>query len=147
MAQILKKIKSDFFLRNLFNNNLNKKKSLEIVKYNNNTKQRLNLNINDYKEYCETYSSIEIEIIPAKDKYGKFINIKEEDRKYYHIFFNNNNYENKINILNKIYDNNVKKIKIIIDYKIESFEYLFKDCQCIESINFKKFYRNNFNNT
>ena len=37
-------------------------------------------------------------------------------------------------------------IKIIIDYQIKSFELLFYECKCIESINFKKFYRNNINN-
>ena len=35
------------------------------------------------------------------------------------------------------------KIKIIIDYQVKSFKDLFKRCECIESINFKKFYRNN----
>ena len=28
-----------------------------------------------------------------KDEYGKFINIKEEDKEYYHIYFNNNKKE------------------------------------------------------
>ena len=60
-----KNLKSDYFLIKLFNN-LTQKKSLEIIKYNNNIKRRLNININDYKEYSETYSSIEIEIIPIK---------------------------------------------------------------------------------
>ena len=49
-------IKSDYFLRILFNN-LKKKKSLNMVKYNNIMK-RINININDYKEYSEKYSSI-----------------------------------------------------------------------------------------
>ena len=35
------------------------------------------------------------------------------------------------------------KIKIIIDYQVKSFKELFSRCECIESINFKKFYRNN----
>ena len=43
--------------------------------------------------------------------------------------------------INKI--DKVTKIKIIIDYQIKSFKELFSDCYCIESINFKKFYRNN----
>ena len=38
------------------------------------------------------------------------------------------------------------KIKIIIDYQVKSFKELFYKCECIESINFKKFYRNNINN-
>ena len=40
-------------------------------------------------------------------------------------------------------EDNVTKIKIIIDYQVKSFYGLFKWCKCIESINFKKFYRNN----
>ena len=35
------------------------------------------------------------------------------------------------------------KIKIIIDYPVKSFKGLFSWCECIESINFKKFYRDN----
>ena len=41
-----------------------KKKKLEIVKYNKKVQNRLDLGVKDYKEYSETYSSIEIEIIP-----------------------------------------------------------------------------------
>ena len=35
------------------------------------------------------------------------------------------------------------KIKIIIDYQVKSFKGLFFNSKCIESITFKKFYRNN----
>ena len=37
-------------------------------------------------------------------------------------------------------------IKIIIDFQVISFKNLFNNCECIESIHFKKFYRNNINN-
>ena len=70
-------IKTDYFLQKVFDN-LEKKRTLEIVKNNKNIKKRINININDYKEYSEKYSSIEIEIKPVNNKYGKFINIKEE---------------------------------------------------------------------
>ena len=50
-----------------------KKKILDLVKYNKNIKDRLNISIKDYKEYSEIYSSIEIEIKPIKNKYDKFI--------------------------------------------------------------------------
>ena len=115
-----------------------KKKSLEIVKYNKRIQNRINLNVKNYKEYSETYSSIEIEIIPTKDKYGKFININEDDKLYYHIYFNDNKEEikNKYEINKK---DKVKKIKIIIDYQVKSFKELFSYCICIESINFKNF--------
>ena len=47
--------------------NIHKWKLLEIIKCNKKIQQNLDLNINDYKEYYELYSTIEIEIIPAKN--------------------------------------------------------------------------------
>ena len=155
---IIDNLKSDYFLQKLYDN-IRKKKKLEIVKYNKKIKNRLNLSIKEYKEYSETYSSIEIEIIPAKGKYGEFINIDKNDILYYHIFFN----ENKKEIKNKYYikvdifgvrkheyyideEDKVTKIKIIIDFQVKSFKELFYERKCIESINFKKFYRNNITN-
>ena len=46
--------------------------------------------------------------------------------------------------LNK--EDKVSKINIIIDYQIKSFKGLFSYCECIESIKFNKFYRNNITN-
>ena len=137
---LFKNLKNDYFLQKLFNNLL-KKKILDVVKYNKNIKHRINISIKDYKEYSEL---IEIEIKPVNNKYGKFINIDKENEKYYHIYFNNNNEEIKRNYLNE--NENINKLKIIIDYQIKSFKGLFKDCECIEYIYFKKFYRNNINN-
>ena len=134
----LKNIKSNYILSKVYAN-VNKKNTLEIVKYNKKLQNRLNLSINDYQEY---YELIEIEIIPNKNKYGQFININENEKLYYHIYFN----DNKEEIKNKYYikeGDKVKKIKIIIDYQVKSFKELFYCCECIESINFKKFYRNN----
>ena len=68
------KIKADYFIQKVFNN-LEKKITLNMVKYNKYLTKRININISDYKEFSEKYSSIEIEIKLAKDKYGKFINI------------------------------------------------------------------------
>jgi len=107
--------------------------SLEIIKYNNNIQKRLNISINDYK-------SILIEIIPVQNKYNKFINVKKEDKKYFHIYFNDNKEEIKRIKLNR--RNKVSKINVVIDYQVNSFNELFQYC-FIESINFKKFYRNN----
>ena len=118
-------LKSNYFLKKLFNN-LNKKRSLYIIKYNKNIKRRINVNINDYKEYSEKYSSIEIEIKPVNNKYGKFINIKKKDEQYYLIYFNDNKKEIKRN--NIIEDEQIKIIKIIIDYQVKSFENLFHNC-------------------
>ena len=86
-------IKTDFFLKKVFNN-LEEKKKLNIVKYNKNIQRRINININNYKEYSEI--CILIEIKPVNNKYGKFINIKKEEEIYYHIYFNNDEEEIKI---------------------------------------------------
>ena len=120
-----KNIKNDYILMKVFNN-LQKKNSLEIIKCNKKIKERLNININDYKEYCETYSSIEIELVPINNKFGKFINIKEEKELYYHIYFNNNKEELKSNYLDE--DDKANKISIIIDYQVKSFKKLFNYC-------------------
>ena len=111
-------IKSKYILVKVFKN-LKKEKTLNIVKYNENIKRRINININDYKEYSEKYSLIEIEIKPVSKKYGKFIN-NEEEEIYYHIYFNNNEEEIKRNYISK--DEEIKIIRIKIDYQVKSFE-------------------------
>ena len=78
-------IKSKIILKKIFNS-IKKIKLLHIIKYNKNIMKRINININDYKEFSEIYSSILIEIKPVENECGNFINIKkEEDEKYYHI--------------------------------------------------------------
>ena len=57
------------------------KKSLNIVKYNNTIKKRIKMNISNYKEYSEKFLSIEIEIKPFNNKFGKFINFSG-DKQY-----------------------------------------------------------------
>ena len=114
---IFKNLKNDYFLQKLFHNLL-KKKSLYIIKYNKKIKKRINISIKDYKEYSEMYSSIEIEMKPVNNKFGKFINMNENE-KYYHIYFNDNKEEINRSYLNE--NENVKEIKIIIDYQIKSF--------------------------
>ena len=150
---IIEKLKSDFFLEKLYDN-MTKQKKLEIVKYNKKVQNRLDLGVKDYKEYSETFTPIEIEIIPAKDKYGFFfINIDVNDELYYHIYFNDNKEEIKKKYITQKYffgetakhiyfiseEDKVTKIKIIIDYQVKSFKELFYKCRCIKSINFKKF--------
>ena len=117
-------------------NILSKKKLLNIVKYNKSIKERLNINNNDYKEFDE----IEIEVTPVKNKYGKFINMKKEEESYYHIYFNNNK-EDEIKRNYLIENDKVTNINIIIDYNVKSFHKLFEWCECIESLNFKRFNR------
>ena len=133
---VLKNLKSDYFLQKICDY-LQRKKSLEIFKYNKKIQKRLNININNYKEYSEIYSSIEIELIPVKNSNGNFINIPENEKEYFHIYFDERKDEIKYNML--VDDNKVSRIKIIIDYQVKSFKYLFSWRECIESINFKNF--------
>ena len=137
-----KEIKSDFFLKILFNCIIPKRILLETIKYNKYMQKIININISNYKDYSENYSSIHIELVPKKNKYGIFINITEEDMDFYHIYFNNNKKEEiKRNYLNE--NDNVSKINIIADHQIKSFNKLFYNCKCIEFINFRQFFRNN----
>ena len=107
-TQNLDNLKSDYFLRKLFDI-LKKDKSLKIIKYNKQLQKRLNININDYMQ-C---SKIEIELKIANNKYGEFINIPKKEKEYYHIYFDNSKEEIKRNYLEK--NEKVKMIKIIID--------------------------------
>ena len=122
----IENIKSKYILSKIYNN-MSKKKKLLIVRYNKKIQNRLNLSPKDYKECCE----IEIEILPTKGIYGKFININENNELYYHIYFNDNKEEIKNKYKNNKEDNATKheyyiqeedkvtKIKIIIDYQVK----------------------------
>ena len=133
---LLDNIKSTYIFKQILSNILTKK-IYSLFKYNKKEQKRFNINMDDYNEFCK----IEIELIPESSS-GKFINIiNEQDEKYYHIYFNND--ENEIN-RNSFYENEfVENIRIIIDYQVKSFKELFHNCLCIESINFKKFNGNN----
>jgi surface protein len=136
----LENIKTSYILEKIFDN-LHLKKSLEILKYNKKLQQRLYITLKDYKEYY----NIEIEIIPLENRYGLFINIiNEEEVGYYHIYFNNDKREINRNYIN--INDDVSKIKIIIENKVKSLFELFKNCTCLQSISFKKFYRYDINN-
>ena len=130
-------LKSDYFIQKLFEY-MQKRISLKIIKCNMNLQKRLNININNYKYFSENFSSIELEIIPIQNEYGPFIRIDEENKKYFHIYFNDNKEEVKKTELNK--EDKVSKINIIIDHQIKSFYRLFTNCEYISSIYFKKIY-------
>ena len=140
LLELLKNIKNNIILKKILFL-IQKNKLLQIIKYSKSDQKRLNLTINYYKEY---FYQIEIEIIPLKNKLGKFINIKEEDEPYFHIYFNNSKEETKNLYSTK--DEKINNIKIIIDYQIKSFKELFSNCKYIESISFKKFNSGNIIN-
>ena len=113
-------LKSNFILKKIISL-MKINKSLNIIKYNKKLQKRLNISIDNYKKY---YSEIEIELKLGDYKYdGKFINIPDEEKEYYHIYFDNSIEEIKRNYLEK--NDKVKMIKIIIDYQIKSFEKLY----------------------
>ena len=70
---VFENLKSDFILKKVFSI-MKLNKSLEIMKYNKKLQKRLNININDYREY----SQIEIELKLVNNTYGKFINISDD---------------------------------------------------------------------
>ena len=87
--QGLKNVKSHYIIQKFFEY-MTERKLLETIRYNKSIQKRINININHYKAYSEEYSSIELDIIPKKGEYDKFININEEDKKFIHIYFNDN---------------------------------------------------------
>ena len=94
-----KNLRSDYFLQKLFNN-MKQKRTLEIIKCNKQLQKRLKINIDNYKKFCQIYSSIEIELKLADNKYGKFIDIPHEDMEcFYHIYFDNSKIETRSNYL------------------------------------------------
>ena len=137
----LTKLNSKYILKNIFDI-ANKYKSFEIFRYNKSFQEKLGVNVKDYKEYSQTSSPIEIEIIPSEKKEGKIFNsIEENDQSYYHVYFDDNNEESETHNLEK--GDNVSKIRLIIDPEVQSFNHLFEDCKSIETINFKRFSRIN----
>ena len=133
------KIKCIYFLKQLFDI-LPELTLLKIIRYNKKIKDILGLNVIDYKKYYEKKSSIEVHINFFQD-FGKFINIDKENKKYYHIFIDDQkNEEVKLSAIEKI---KCKKAKIIIDYQIKSFNKMFSNLSTPKVIKFTKFHRNN----
>ena len=99
---MLIKIRSKYILIKIFEN-LKENKLLNIIHYNKKYQKLMNKNIKDYEK---EFSKIEIEIIPKKNEFGKFVNIFN---KSINIYFNDNNEEIKKNQIAK--DDKVTKIK------------------------------------
>ena len=116
---ILINIKSKFILKHIINNTQDYI-LLNIIRYNKKLQKQLNIDINDYKDCMK----IELDVYPKENKYGMFINISEKNESCYKIYFDDNKEEVKRKYLTK--KDNVKKIKIIINYKIKSLNKIFK---------------------
>ena len=142
LPSILTNIKSKFILKGIFNY-LQEKKILEIFRYNKGIKNRLNIDLDNYKNF--TPIEMELTVQQVEDEFVLFINrLGKAEKFFYHIYFNNSKEETKRRYLKK--NERVKKIRIIIDYPKLSFEHLFSDCKYIETINFKKFDRRKITN-
>ena len=111
------------------------------MRFNKKLQNIFGLGINDYKD---NFEKIIIEIIP-KNLYRydfhkeEFIKFKESNNSFYHIFFDDEKDEFKSSDVDNY--ERIKKIKIIIDYNIKTFEELFKYNPLIEKINFIQFNR------
>ena len=138
-------IKSKYILKQIFQLLLYKK-FLKIINYNKNLQNRLDLSIKDYKEYEQVI--IEVDIDKAEFNLdgieNYFLYNKIFDKSYFHIYFDGNKEEIKRPYIT-LYEK-VKKVKIIIDYEIKSFENLFYGCEKITKINFIKFSRKDITN-
>ena len=69
------------------------------------------------------------------------IYLNSENCDFIHFYFNNKTEEQKLpfdNIVEKI-----NKVKIVMEYNIKSFGYLFNHCKKIKEIKINKFHRNN----
>jgi len=130
----LEKIKNKYILKQILDN-LRPIILLKLLKYNKSLQNKIDKKLSDYKK---EYSKIVIEIIPAENKYGTFINIYN-NKQYYHIYFNDDKEETKRKEITK--EDKISKIKIVIDYEIKSLYKLFEYCRCIRKINFIKFNR------
>ena len=131
----MEKIRSKYILKQIFDN-IQQIRLLEMIRYNNGFKKKLEKNLNVYKK---EFLKIEIEIIPKDEIYGDCNILNKKYKSYAHIYFNDDKVEKKVNTFNK--NDNIKKIKIILDYKIKSLTKIFKDCYFIKSINFIRFIR------
>ena len=134
-TDLLQKIRSIYIVKIIFDN-LKQNKLLNIFHYNKAYQKLMNIKLNDY---IIEFSKIEIEIIPKENEYGKFINSIVNAQ----IYFNDN--EKEIKKKKITIEDNVTKIKIILNPKYKSLSKLFYDCKCIKKIHFIKFNRDNIN--
>ena len=135
---VLHNIKSNVILKQIFSL-LNEKKLLQITLHNKYLYNRLNMGIKDFK----SYNQIIIEIFPTlyMEKNYFFNYLINDKKEYYHVYFNGETKEINKNYFTK--EDNVTKIKLIIDYEISSLKGLFNKCECIKKIKFIKFNRKN----
>ena len=121
-------VKSKYILKKIFDN-LVEDRALNIMRINKALQNKLDIDINTYKEMCK----IIIDIYPKRGIEGKLFNkLENTDESYYHIYFDENKEEVKNNSISK--EGKVNKIKLIIDTQVTSLSGLFKDCSYIKKL-------------
>ena len=128
-------IKSNFILKKVIDH-LPRHKLLKLINHSKKVQNRLNKNINDYKN--EFYKII-IEIIPLEYSKGKILYSTKQNRSHYHIYLNDDKVETKRKNITKA--EKINKIILEIDYDIKSLKDLFRERLYIKKINFIKFNR------
>ena len=133
---ILYNIKSKVVMKKIVEK-IQKLTLLKLFNYNKKIQLKLDLTLDDYK----SNSLIEIELIPKDQGISNnfFINYDKNTKKYFHIFFDDNKEEVDRNYF--LWNDQVQKIRIVIDVHIKSFKELFSDCICIKTIDFLLFKR------
>ena len=139
-------IKSNYILKKIIRDNLDKKIYLSIAKYNKKLQNKIGLNLENYKEYSNRmFNRTEIELIPyshLKPDIKYYFIRRKENRAYYHIYFDEDKKEiNRTYITNA---DNVKKIYIKIDMELKSLKGLFYKCEALKEVKFTKFNREDF---
>ena len=134
---MLENIKSSFILKVIFNV-LTERKKLEILRYNKKFQNRIYLSIVDYKKYLQ----IEIDLI-LKDELNDYdiyyINKHFQNKPFVHIYFYYKEAERKILFITK--NENITKIKVVVDKELKSFKSFFQNCSFIKEIIFNRFYK------
>ena len=114
----------------------------------------LKMNYMNYMPYensipSNNNSPIIIEIIPTfapfnallylntMDTKFNLIRIDENQKQYFHIYFNDLTEEVGRNYFTNYDRTGVKKVKVVIDPQVTSLSNLFAGSKCIESVNFK----------
>ena len=143
---MLFEIKSKYILQKIFSY-INPIKYLKIIRHNKASQTHLNITLKDYETFYKEYNQIEIEIKPIGyiEKRRDFINCENENKSFFHIYFDDEKEERNQFFLEK-QESEVSKIKIKIDIGLKSLEKLFDSIFILKEITFIKFNRKDFAN-
>ena len=134
------KIKSKYIIKRIFEN-INKKKYLQLIKYNKTLQDKLNKSIKSYIEY----NQIEILLIPVSEEKKKTIIFNREIKikPFTHFYINGSNNE----YISYDFDTkDIFTIKMIIDFNLKSLKGLFKNYESLKEINIIKCNRKDIKN-